>query len=266
MKCDYCGLINDEDALYCKSCGKSLTEEQSEYKSDDGKTRTIKKKQKKVKNKKQKKNKTKKQTKVKKIKERNNDKGMTLFQKMVMILLIIVVLGLSAVIAYAGYKYYKTRDLVTVPNVTGLTYEQAKLSLEEAKLEPVEKLKSTDEEGEDNIVLKQNKKSGKKVKKNSKVKIYVGEYKVTVSNYVGLDVEKAKEKITEKGLKYNITEKESDKYSEGTVTYQDVKSGIKVKAGKIINIVVSKAKEAKEKVQEKVSSIETETFDEEETE
>lgn len=265
MYCNNCGITNEEDAVFCKKCGAALMdevleEEQKEDKKDRNKksTNKTKTKTKKGKNKKQKKNKTK-NKKSKKYVD-NSKEGMTIGQKLLMFILFILVLGLIGGLSYIGYKYYNQKDLVEVPNVVGLTYQQAESRLEESGLVAVKKIESTEELVQDNVVIDQNKETGKKVKKGSRVKVIVGEYETEVGEYVGIQIDTVKSKLESLGLKYQISEEISDKYSEGVVVYQSIKKGTKAKLNEVIKLVVSKAKEVKKETIDE-EKVETETND-----
>lgn len=253
MYCNKCGTENEEDAIFCKQCGFNLSnfEETKELepvndkeknKNDKVKTKT---KTKKVKQK-NKKQKNKKSKNVNKTYNEVKKEGMTLGQKFLMFILFILVLGIAVALGYVGYKYYTNKDMVEVPNVVGLTYEQAELRLSEEGLDTIEAIEETDVQENDGVVLDQDKASGKKVKKGSNIKVYVGEYSVELSKYEGVDVETVKSKLDDLGLKYSITEKISDKYDEGVVLSQSVKEGAKVKLDEVIKLVVAKADKIKE--------------------
>lgn len=270
MYCDKCGTYNEEDSIYCRKCGNIINEElleeedKKEEKKDkkDKKNKNKNKTKTKVKNKKAKKPK-KQKVKEKKVIQNNGEKGMTAFQKFIMFILFILVLGLIGALSYIGYRYYQNMDRVEVPNLIGLTYDEAETVASQYDLELVEKEVETEDESENNIVLDQNKTAGSKVLKGSKIRVEVGFYeqRITISNYVGRDIESVKSELDSLGLTYDITEEYSSEYDNGIVISQNVKEGSSVEEGEEIKLTVCK----KDETEEEVSSSE-ETSSEEVTE
>ena len=75
-------------------------------------------------------------------KERGKDKNNTVYEektpfatKVLIVLMTMIILGLSAVIAFVGYKYYEKYYNIEVPNLVGLTYEQAEVKLAKKDLD-----------------------------------------------------------------------------------------------------------------------------------
>lgn len=251
MYCKQCGTLNEEDAIYCKQCGNVIKEENlkkdiQEKNKNNKKVTKTKNKVKKIKPKKQK-------IKQKKVINKNKEKkGMTLFQKFLMFILFILVVSIIGIISFVGYKYYQNVDKVVVPNVIGLSYDQALAVLDEYNLEIIKSTIKTQDKDEEQIVLSQNKKAGTKVLKGSKVKVTIGLYEELklIEDYVGQNIEIVKLKLDELGIKYVIEEEYNDEYLPGIVISQSIKEGSKVKENKKITLIISKEKE------ESVSTIE----------
>lgn len=212
MKCKNCNTKNDKDALFCKKCGESLVEEKEEekVKSKDNKS---KKKENKPKTKTQTKTKTKvknntkeivkkekeKETKVVKEKENSTGKNFLIF------FLTVIIIGLIAILACFGYKYYQDNYNISVPNFNGMTYEDAKDLAFERNLK-VEKVEKASKDENINKVIKQSKKEKTKVKKNTTIKLTVGikDNSYKVEKFIDMDKEEAIEKLNKLGIEYEI--------------------------------------------------------------
>jgi len=222
MICKKCGFDNDKSALYCRKCKANLVEEYMDdynkieknkelYDDYDPEDEYSEKNNKNNSNNNKTRTKTKRKTKTKaKTKEKNNKekrkrgkdkvyKERTSFIAKVFILfLMLIVLILSGVLAFAGYKYYEQNYNIEVPDLKGLTYEQAQLKLAKKDLNIDKKEVEVDNEEESGIVIKQNKKAKTKVKKDTTIIVSIGvlddSYKVP--NFVGKNVNEVIEELT----------------------------------------------------------------------
>lgn len=263
MYCKKCGIYNDEDSVYCKKCGIVINEDLEEKKEKNKSAKKEKVKSKtKVKRNKSKKPKRAKQKNVNKKTYNNKEKGMTFIQKIFMFILFVLVLGLIGALSYVGYQYYTNKDKVEVPNLIGLNYEQAKNRLAEENLEIEKKTIKTENQEENLLVIKQNKKAGKTVVKGTKIKVTIAIYEeiYIVEDFSGMSIDTVKSKLENANINYIIEEEYSNTYTAGFVISQNIKAGSKIKAGKTIKIKLSKGK--KETTEEIVSSSETESTQE----
>lgn len=248
MKCNICNEINDEDALFCKRCGNSLTENSIERFNDNKKekpkkiikketkkeVKVIKQKPKKEKNK-DKKNKN---NKEKVIIERRSSFG-TRFLIFIMVIIIgVLSLGLG-VVGYYEYEHYYN---IVVPDLSGMTYNEAEVELAKNDLRISKKEKVTQNTEEVDRVIKQNKKAGSRAKKNAVITVTIGlkDESITVDNYVGLDIDSTISKLESKGIKYIIKYESNENKDYGVVLNQSIKPGKKISKDKEIIIIVNK--------------------------
>lgn len=238
MKCKYCDTINDVDAVFCKKCGLSLLD-------DDVKKNKQNKKKTKQKNKVKTKVKTK--TKVKKIKQKakkNNNKEiqrkMSFGQKLLMFLMFLIIIVLLGVCGVAGYYYYQEQN-IEVPDLSGLTYNDATIKLAESDLKIIKKTKEVTDSNLDNVVISQNKKVGVKVAKNSKITVTIGELsKYKLPDFKGENIDKVKNTLNHKNIKYKITFKEVTSGEASVVVSQTPSKNNIIKINQIVYLVVSK--------------------------
>lgn len=234
MKCKNCNLLNEEDAIYCKRCG-TLLEEQGNTNRKETKPKNQKTKVKR---------KTK--TKIKKVKpmkkknqpQKNND-GKNIF----IVFLLIVVIALIGISLVMGYHIYDKDRNIEVPNLSQLSYDQASAVLASKNLKIEKKEKIVAEEGKNNIVLKQNKKEGTKVSKNTVIKVIVGKYQFSyiVENWIGKNIDEVKNELNHKGLLYQIEEKEiEEEKNHNKVIEQSPKKGTKINHSITVKITVGK--------------------------
>ena len=230
MKCKYCNSINDDDAVFCKKCGNSLLEE------DIKKTKDKSRQKKKVKVKK----------KVKKVKQRKvknknkSDKKMSFGNKLLFIIMLLIILILLSACLIGGYYYYNQQN-IEVPNVVGLTYTDAESELAKADLKAVKVEKEVEDTNQEGIVIKQNK-NGKKVAKNSKIKLTIGIIKkYTLPNFIGKNIDQAKNELTHNNIKYKIEYMESEKEN-GIILEQSPKLK-KIDSSIVVTLYVSKKQE-----------------------
>lgn len=259
MYCKKCGVLNEDDALFCKKCGTSLV---LEYEDDD--YQNLEKNKSKNKNAKASKAKTKTRVKnkVKKVKQKsnrqNNKRGnnnvvvkrkMGLFSKIVMFLLVLLVIALMVVCGGLGYKIYSDAN-IEVPNVISMSYDEAYNTLRKHELN-VEKVdKKVTDSTQVGVVLDQNKKANKKVSKNTIIKVYVGvldDTEVVMINVVGMNIDKAKNTLNHKNILYKIFYQDVDSGEDSIVLKQSISPNSKIKKGQTVTLIISRLdKKAKE--------------------
>ncbi len=234
IKCPKCGIANDEDSFFCKRCGFPLDENPEDYNQN------------KVKNKKGKnkiKNKTKVKTKIKYKDNNEKQKGkMSFFQSFMMFFFIILSICALGLAAFLGYYIYQNSN-IEVPNVLGYSYEDAKMTLKNSKLQTeMDEIIVTNED-EVGVVIKQNKKPGSKVMENTIIKLTVGvlDNKVTVPDVVDLKLDDAITLLNKNNIKFKIEYETSEE--DNIVLKQSVKAGKKIENDKIVTIIVSKIEE-----------------------
>lgn len=240
--CDYCNEANSEDSMYCKKCGRPLYEEIEEQSE---KPKTKQKKSKKTKRK----TKTKHKNKTKVIDKREKGK-MSFFQKFMMFFLFLLCVVSIGAVAVLGYHIYQTEN-ITVPDVTGLTYEEAEIRLQDVGLNATKVEIVTDDESEVGIVLKQRKRGGAKVSENATIELSVGVLDMTVEvpDVEGKTLEEALELCSENGVTYQIIYEESDE-TPNTVLKQSIRKGKKIENTEVLVLTVSKEKEPLEETEE----------------
>ena len=278
MICKECGYNNSKERLICKKCGANLVEaykddyyrnnlnevsdeyvdydDQKELDENDSNESKGDKSNNKTKTKSKSKTKTNNKTKEKKVKDKakkGHDRGTHTVKektsggtKLLIVLLIIIIMGLGAVLAFVGYKYYQKNYNIEVPNVIGLTYEEAELKLAKKDLNIIKKEVVVTDKKEEGIVVKQNKKEGTKVKKGAIIRVKVGvlDNSYKVPNFVGESIEDAIAILTKEGIKYNIVYEESDD-SENSVLKQSVQKYSKMDKDHSITLIVSKKSQDK---------------------
>lgn len=251
MKCHICQEINDEDALFCKRCGNSLTDEKpNTFKSNEKEkpkkvvkkeikkeVKVIKQKPKKEK-KKEKKNKN---NKEKVIIERRSSFG----TRLLIFLMFIIIGALSLVLGAVGYYEYENYYNIVVPDLSNMTYNEAEVALAQKDLRISKKEKITEDENEVNRVIKQNKKAGSKARKNTVITVTIGveDDSVIVDDYTGLDMNSAILKLDNAGIKYIIKYEVNEDYDYKVVINQSIKPGKKISKDKEITLIVNKYQE-----------------------
>lgn len=160
--------------------------------------------------------------------------------------LIVVIGAVTGYFAFGKYFDASAKE-VAVPNVVGMKQDDAKKAIEDKKLKFVlaGKEKSDKAEG---TVIKTYPSSGTKVKVNSEVRVSIsgGQDSLSVPNVVGVDLESAKDIITNSGLKVgSVSYKYSDSVQSGSVISQDPQSDSNATSDTKVNLVVSKGAEVK---------------------
>lgn len=267
MKCYICNEENDEDALFCKRCGNSLTEKNIERINETKKekpkkvvkkeikkeVKVVKEKPKKEKNK-EKKNKN---NKEKVIIERRSSFG----TRFLIFLMTIIISVLSIVLGVVGYYEYEHYYNIVVPDLHGMTYNEAEVELAKNDLRISRKEKIVQNNEEIDRVIKQNKKAGSKTKKNAIITVTIGikDESIIVDDYIGLDMDSAISKLDSLGLNYTIKYESNEDYDYKTVINQNVKPGKKITKDKEIILVVNKYQKLEsEEIESEIESEEKE--------
>ena len=157
-----------------------------------------------------------------------------------------IVVGVIAALAIVGLAAFALMGGFAsgdpVPNVTGKTVEEATAILKEAGFE----LGTTDQKYDDKVpagqIVGQDPKAGDKREKGSKVNVTVsqGVAQITVPDVKGLDAEKAKQAIKDKGLVPSAgTPAYSDTVEKGLVISTNPESGTKVEKNSTVEYIVS---------------------------
>ena len=134
---------------------------------------------------------------------------------------------------------------VDLPNVVGLTKEEAQKQIEDAKLKFEVDKEEYNKDVEENHVISQDPTYFEKyhsVKQGSTVKVVIskGTEKATVPKVVGMKQDDAVKALEDANLKAEVVEETSKKVQAGYVISQDVDENTEVSAGDSVKIHVSK--------------------------
>jgi len=147
-------------------------------------------------------------------------------------------------------------DLIEVPNLIGKELREAKIMLANFKLSVGNLRNEPNSKVEPEHVFKQTPEAGQRVKKMSKIDLYINsgaEPDITIPNWVGKNISEAKTSINK--LKLTISEIKwvsNDESSQGSILKQSFEPGEKVYANTMVSLTVSlgPASELKEFKQE----------------
>lgn len=234
MYCKNCGILNDENAIFCNQCGHPLNADVPDKRKDK------KIKNKKVKNKKE----IKKITKVKYKKAKNKEYKSNPIKNFILFILILLIIIMLGVIGITGYHTWNENN-IQVPNVVGFTYEEAIEELAKNNLIATYRTKTVDDEEQNGIVLSQTPIANKKCKKNKKIKLTVGilEKYIELQDFTTMDLDNTIMVLKSLKLNYKIREKITDTYKNNTIISQNPKGGTKIKQDQIIELTVAKNEE-----------------------
>lgn len=139
----------------------------------------------------------------------------------------------------------KAKKTVSVPDVKGMSEDDAQKTLENLNL-VVEAQAQNNDTVASGKVISTDPVAGTQLTEGSKVTMYVslGIESVEVPSITGMSSEEAQSAIQNVGLQASVTEDYSDTVASGMVISQDPASG-KVKKGSTVNIVVSKGAKVK---------------------
>ena len=136
---------------------------------------------------------------------------------------------------------------VEVPELIGLTQEEAEAEITDAKLRVGQVTTAPSDEVEEGSVISQSPEPGEEVDARSKVNLVVsgGVETVTVPSVIGQSEDTAISEIQAAGLTADVLTAPSDE-EEGTVIAQDPEGGAEAEEGDIVTITVSEGAETQE--------------------
>lgn len=142
--------------------------------------------------------------------------------------------------------FFGTGSEVEIPNLLGMTYEEAALEAENASQGDVvfevfvERSEYSDEDK--STIIHQIPEGGSKVKRSREIKVVLslGPAVLELEDYTGKPYEDVQDTLREKGLKVIIEEKDNDTYEEGTIFRQVPAEGTQMAKGDEVTLYVSK--------------------------
>ncbi|WP_053203755.1 Stk1 family PASTA domain-containing Ser/Thr kinase [Jiangella muralis] len=157
-----------------------------------------------------------------------------------------VVLGALAVLAIAGLIGYLVFNgggtaQATVPNLVGMTQEEAEARLTDENLESTIETEPTSDEAQIGAVIQQDPRPSTQLDEGSTVTLTVGvaPEMVSVPNVVGRPQAEAEALIEEAGLKPGNVTREDSEEEAGTVLATDPEGGSSIAPGTSVNLVLS---------------------------
>ena len=132
---------------------------------------------------------------------------------------------------------------VTVPDLIGMTLEEAEAALKEAKLKLGEVTSDPLAEGEAGTIVRQFPTADRETDSGSAVDVViVGP--TTVPNVVGMSQDEAEATLSEAGYGVAVNTEPNDEFEEGIVFAQDPEEGTELEEGQTVTIVVSEGSAA----------------------
>ncbi|KEJ02628.1 protein kinase [Clostridium botulinum A2B3 87] len=178
-------------------------------------------------------------------KKKRSNKGKTNKKLILGIAMAVLFLVVGSVSAYLAFNKSGGKK-VEVPNVVGLTKEEAQKVLSEKKLKLVvaQKVKNEKKEG---TIIESYPKSGEKVAEDSEVRVSISSGNVVVvPNLKGMELEAAKKAIQDLKLKVgNVKYEFNDNVAAGKVISQTPDIDAELKEGEEISLVISNGPEIK---------------------
>lgn len=139
----------------------------------------------------------------------------------------------------------ESEDSVEVPNIVGETILDAESILYKYGLKLAEPSYEEDSEHEEGTIIRQEPSQGSQAEKNTLVKVVVSKGNssgIELPDFKGRNKDEVIKELTELGLKYKITSKDSEDYEKDLVIDQSIASGSTVEKDEVIDLVVSKGK------------------------
>ena len=147
----------------------------------------------------------------------------------------------------------KGEEQVSVPNLSNMTIENAKIQLNKLGLEIGEITKENSDNFEVGKIMKQHPEAGTSIGKDSKIDLVISlgkkEELVEMVDLIGADISQASNKLKSIGLNIgNIEKKFSNSYDTNQVIWQQYDAGKKLKKDSSIDVIISKGKKEPEMI------------------
>ncbi|WP_035109467.1 Stk1 family PASTA domain-containing Ser/Thr kinase [Finegoldia magna] len=147
----------------------------------------------------------------------------------------------------------KGEEQVSVPNLSNMTLENAKIQLNKLGLEIGEITKENSDNFEAGKIMQQHPDAGTSINKDSKVDVVISlgkkEELVEMVDLIGTDISQASNKLKSIGLNIgNIEKKFSNSYDTNQVIWQQYDAGKKLKKDSSIDVIISKGKKEPEMI------------------
>ena len=181
-------------------------------------------------------------------KERKNRRRKTKNSILAFIIAILAVF----LIGFGTYSFMSGgRQEYQVPDLAGMTVEEAEAALSEANLKLDKTIEfETSEEVEEGKIISQKPGANQYVKKSRKIKITVSsgleEGEITIPLVEGIPAVDAEDRLLDAHLNVTVVEKEDNTVPQGYVISQSPKSNTKVSKGYTVTIYVSKGEAEEE--------------------
>lgn len=181
------------------------------------------------------------------IKNKNKDVGYFNNHPKAKIAMFILIFVLVCALGF-GIPYFlivglnKAPENVDMPNITGLTLQEAEAKLKDIKVTYQITSEEYNNEIEKGKIISQDPPAGYKVLEKSTISIVIskGTELVKVPKLAGSTFEEAESSLNDVNLKIEKIEETSQKIQEGIVIKQEPKENTEVKAGETVKVYVSK--------------------------
>lgn len=176
-------------------------------------------------------------------KSKRNNKTMIILGVIVMIIALLSGIAFGSGLLSGGGT---TINKVTVPNIVGMTLDNAKKELEKLGLN-IKVTETVESDKEENTILEMNPTGNAEAKKGDtiEVKISGGVAKIKVPDLRDYEINYIKDLLTQKGLEWNITEQYSENIKSGYLISQYPERDAEVTKGTTIELTISKGPEEK---------------------
>jgi len=141
--------------------------------------------------------------------------------------LVVIFIILFIVFFINYYNLKVSQNIITVPIIEKMYYDNARLSLEMSGLNIIKQSEKYSDDIPINYIISQEPEAGEKITKGSKIEVIVSKGKeispiIIMPNLIGLNIEDAKKIINKEGLKIaEILSEPSDFFNENEVISQD---------------------------------------------
>ena len=179
----------------------------------------------------------------------NSKKSKRSNKTMIIVGVIVIVIALLGGIAFGSGLFTgggASSKSVTVPNIVGMTVDNAKKELEKLGLN-IKVSETVESDEEENTILEMNPTANMQAKKGDTIEVKVsgGVAKVKVPDLRDYEINYIKDLLTQKGLEWNISEQYSENIKSGYLINQYPERDTEVPKGTTIELTISKGPEVK---------------------